>query len=75
MAGVNLPGQVPVNFVYHNFNSDTGGADYGQEYDIVASRKFGKNWTVLTKYAFYEGKDAPYAFNKQVFWAEIEFNF
>lgn len=74
-AGVNLPLNIPVNFVYHKFDADTGGADFGQEYDLVASRKFGKNWTVLAKYAKYDGKAAPFAFDKQVFWAEIEFNF
>lgn len=74
-AGVNLPGQIPISFVYHKFDSDRGGADYGQEYDIVASRKFGKNWTVLAKYAKYDGRVAPYNFDKQVFWGEIEFNF
>jgi hypothetical protein len=74
-AGVNLPGNVPVNFIYHKFDAETGGADFGQEYDLVASKKFGKNWTVLAKYAYYDGKDAPFAFTKQVFWAELEFNF
>lgn len=75
MAGVNLPGQIPVNFVYHKFDADTGSGDFGQEYDVVASRKFGKNWTLLAKYASYDGIDAPAAFDKQVFWAEVEFNF
>jgi hypothetical protein len=74
-AGVNLPGQIPVNFIYHKFDADTGGADFGQEFDLVASRKFGKNWTVLAKYAYYDGADAPYAFTKQVLWAQVEFNF
>lgn len=74
-AGVNLPGNIPVNFIYHKFDAETGSADFGQEYDIVASKKFGKNWTVLAKYAYYDGKDAPAAFDKQVFWAEVEFNF
>ncbi|HNQ74011.1 MAG TPA: hypothetical protein PKN95_10470 [Verrucomicrobiota bacterium] len=74
-AGVSLPGTIPLNFVYHKFDSDRGGADYGQEYDVVASRKFGKHWTVLAKYAKYDGRAAPYNFDKQAFWAEIEFNF
>lgn len=74
-AGVTLPGNIPVNFVYHKFDSETGNTDFGHEYDLVVSRKFGKNWTVLAKYAKYDGKDAPFAFDKEVFWAEIEFNF
>jgi len=75
MAGVKLPWEVPVNFVFHKFDADTGGANFGHEYDVVASRKFGKNWTALVKYAYYDGIDAPYAFDKQVFWAQLEFNF
>jgi hypothetical protein len=79
-VGVLLPGEVPLNFIAHKFNSDAGSADFGQEYDIVASRKFGKNWTALVKYAYYDGKEAipgvaAVPFDKQVFWAELEFNF
>jgi hypothetical protein len=74
-AGVNLPGNIPLNFIYHKFDAETGGGDFGQEYDLVASKKIGKNWTLLAKYAVYDGKEAPAAFDKQVFWAELEFNF
>jgi hypothetical protein len=80
-AQVTLPQQVPLRFVYHKFDADSGGGDYGQEFDIVASRKFGKNWTALLKYALYNGEDAaPPAItapNVDVhkFWAQVEFNF
>jgi hypothetical protein len=74
-VGAMLPGSVPVKAIYHKFDAETGGADFGQEFDLVASRKFGKNWTVLAKYAYYDGKDAPSAFDKQVFWGQVEFNF
>ncbi|MGR9051990.1 MAG: alginate export family protein [Gammaproteobacteria bacterium] len=47
-------------FVYHNFNDDTGQIDYGDEYDFQAVHKFGKHYSVLAKYAFYDGdEDAP----------------
>lgn len=26
----------------------------------MASRKFGKHWGLLVKYAYYDGQDAPY---------------
>ena len=74
-AGVKLPGKVPVRFVYHKYSADSGDADLGQEFDAVASHTFAKNWTVLAKYAAYDGKDAPAAFDKQVFWAQLEFNY
>lgn len=72
-VGVKLPGGVPLKFIYHKFDSDTGGFDYGQEFDIVASKTFGKHWTALAKYAYHDAK-APY-FNIQRFWAQVEFNY
>jgi hypothetical protein len=66
---------MPLRFVYHKFDADSGSGDYGQEYDIVLSKSFGKNWSAMLKYAFYDGKDAPAAFDVQKFWAQVEFNF
>jgi len=72
---VTLPGQIPVRFVYHKFDSDAGSADFGQEFDLLASCRFGRHWTLLAKYAYYDGQDAPYAFQVHKVWAQIEFNF
>lgn len=78
---VTLPAQIPVRFVFHKYDADFGGAGYGQEYDIVASKKFGKYWTALVSYAYYQGQDAAPAaltvpgVDVQKFWAQIEFNF
>jgi hypothetical protein len=80
-AQVTLPAQIPLRFVYHKFDAEHGGGDYGQEFDAVASKKFGKYWTALLKYAYYEGKDAAAPalavpnVNVQKFWAQVEFNF
>ncbi len=70
-----LPAQVPLRAVYHKFDADSGGGDYGYEIDLQALKKFGKHWTVLAKYAYYDGKDAPVAVDVQKFWAQVEFNF
>jgi hypothetical protein len=74
-AQVTLPWQMPLRFVYHKFDADSGSGDYGHEYDVVLSKSFGKNWSAMLKYAFYDGKDAPAAFDVQKFWAQVEFNF
>jgi hypothetical protein len=75
LAQVILPGQVPLRAIYHEFLADSGGADFGHEIDLQASKKFGKYWTALIKYAAYDGKSAPFAFDLQKFWAQVEFNF
>lgn len=80
-AQVTLPAQIPLRVVYHKFDADSGGADYGQEFDVMASKKFGKYWTALLKYSFYDGDEAaPPALavpdvEIHKFWAQVEFNF
>ncbi|MCI0535486.1 MAG: alginate export family protein [Verrucomicrobiales bacterium] len=74
-AQVTLPWQMPLRFVYHKFDADSGSGDYGQEYDIMLSKNFGKNWSAMLKYARYDGKDGPVGFDVQKFWAQVEFNF
>ena len=80
-AQVTLPLQIPVRFVYHKFDADYGGGNYGQEFDVVASKKFGKYWTILLQYAYYQGEDvaapslAVANVDIQKFWAQVEFNF
>ncbi len=49
VAGTNLM------FVYHIFKDDTGNIDYGNEYNFLATHKFGKHYSVLAKYAYYDG--------------------
>lgn len=78
---ITLPQQIPLRLVYHKFDSDKGSLDFGQEFDAVVSKKFGKYWTALLKYAYYSGNDAaPPALaaadvDIQKFWAQVEFNF
>jgi len=79
-AQVNLPLQVPLRAIYHKYDADSGGADFGQEINLQATRKFGKYWTALVKYAYYDGKEAFGAaattqFDLHKFWAQVEFNF
>jgi hypothetical protein len=72
---VTLPGDVPLRVIYHKFDADSGGADFGQEFDVQVSKKFGKHWTALAKYARYDGKEAPAQFDMHKVWAQVEFNF
>lgn len=72
---VTLPGDVPVRAVVHTYEADNGGADFGHEFNLMASKKFGKHWTALAKYAYYDGKALPARFDVHKLWAQLEFNF
>ncbi|TNE64070.1 MAG: hypothetical protein EP335_08040, partial [Alphaproteobacteria bacterium] len=56
--GYKVPGEtglggLALKAVYHDFRADTGGADYGSEWDFVASKKLSKFLTAEVKAAFY----------------------
>ena len=72
---VTLPWDVPVRAVIHTYEADSGGADFGHEFNLMASKKFGKHWTALAKYAYYDGKEAPNRFDVHKLWAQLEFNY
>ena len=72
---VTLPGEVPVRLVYHKYDSEEESQDYGQEINLQATKKFGKHWSVLAKYAYYDGKEAPARYDAHKVWAQVEFNF
>lgn len=80
-AQVTIPKvQIPLKVVYHKFDADSGSADFGQEVDLVASRKLGKYWTALAKYSHYDARDAsppaqmaPADVDK--FWLQLSFIF
>ena len=46
-------GSVTLSGVYHNFHDDTGSIHYGNEWDFMATKKFGKHYSVLASYAYY----------------------
>lgn len=65
---------VKLAFVYHNFQSVTNSIDYGNEYDFLIAKKFGKHYHVLAKYAYYDANEANglAAFDKNThkFWLQ-----
>jgi len=80
-----LPQEIPLTVMLHKFNAQTGGGyNYGHEFDISVSRKLGKHWTALAKYAYYDAKNGfaaagttPAISNNDVqkFWLQLDFNF
>ncbi len=53
-AVAGLPWKMKAIFSYHNLNSDAGDFDYGDEYDVLISKKFRKHYTLAAKAAFYD---------------------
>jgi hypothetical protein len=64
---------VEVDLVYHDFEADAGGSDYGSEFDIKVARKFCKHYTVLTSYSTYNADE--YKGNTRKFWLELTVDF
>ena len=67
VMGVKLMG------VYHAFDDDSGSKSYGNEYDFLAVKKFGKHYSLLAKYAYFNGSNGR--FDSQNFWLQAGVNF
>ncbi|HEC19914.1 MAG TPA: hypothetical protein ENI97_11300 [Gammaproteobacteria bacterium] len=67
LAGVKLVG------VYHNYTADEGSADYGTELDLLAVKKFGKNYSVGLKYASYTADTWKVDTDKVWLWGGLKF--
>ncbi len=59
-------GGVKLMAVYHDFEAESGGMEYGSEIDFIAAYSFSKNYKVLFKYAAYDADD--YASNTDKAW-------
>ncbi|MDP3902451.1 MAG: alginate export family protein [Methylococcaceae bacterium] len=75
-------GEVVLSGVFHNFTDDTGQNQYGKEWDFQATKKFGKHYSLLAKYAYYNADNsipaAPGAFtttDTQKIWLQGNISF
>lgn len=70
-------------FVYHNFKSSTKSStnsiDYGNEYDFLITKKFGKHYSLLAKYAYYDADETAvgntYTKDVNKFWLQANVSF
>jgi alginate export protein len=71
--GGDLPWKIKGSVTYHQFWSDQGSNDLGYEVDVVASKKLSANWSVLAKYAYFDGhRTLP---DTERFWLMTTFQF
>ena len=66
-------GNVTLMGVYHDFYDDTGNIHYGNEWDFMATKKFGKHYTLLAKYAYYNADQ--FSTDTQKIWVQGNINF
>lgn len=73
-VGYKFPAEIPVKLLYHDFSSNDGNSDYGNEINLVASKKVGKYFTLLAKAAVYQDGDDGRA-GRSRYWLQGAFNF
>lgn len=66
-------GNVLLTGVYHDFSDDTGQRHYGKEWDVQALKKFGKHYSVLAKYAYYDADQ--FGTDTQKIWVQGNISF
>ncbi len=71
-ADLKLPWDWKLGVAWHDFESDGNGADLGQEWDAVLSKKINKNWSFLIKAAIYDGGGSSYA-DRDKIWAVLQY--
>lgn len=59
--------------VYHEFDDDTSTTSYGKEYDFLVVKKFGEHYSLLAKYAYFDGDNGR--FDAQNFWLQAGVSF
>ncbi len=70
-------GGVKLKVAYHDYEAESGGratgSDYGDEWNFVAKKRFGKHYSVLAKYASYSADD--YKEDMDKLWLQAGFKF
>jgi len=63
-------------FAYHNLHSAIANQSYGNEYDFLVTKKIGKHYSVLAKYAYFDA-DNTFANGSDThkFWLQAAVNF
>ena len=68
-------------FAYHYFTDSNGQGEYGNEYDFLVTKHFGKHYQLLAKYAYYDANSGQAATNAglekdtQKIWLQGSVNF
>lgn len=67
-------GGIKLAATYHDFSADSGSAKYGSEWDLLAAKRFDKNYLVGAKYGRFSSKNTAFVDTSKVWlWAEAMF--
>ena len=72
--GYKLPGEIPLKVIYHDFSAEDGSNDYGNEVNLIATKKIGKYFSLLAKAGIYQEGDNGRA-GRTRYWLQGSFNF
>jgi hypothetical protein len=60
LRGGYKPGKWNLQLIYHDFSAETGGADFGTELDLLATRPLGDGYSLLLKFADFRSDNAGF---------------
>lgn len=70
-ASATLPGEIAIVAVHHWYQATRGGADYGTEFNLQVSRKFGTHVTGTAKYARFQRDSVTFP-DVDKLWLQVE---
>ncbi len=62
-----------ISLLYHRFSPETGGPDYGSEWDLVIKKPFAERYSIILKYANYDARS--FSTDTQKFWVMLTAEF
>jgi hypothetical protein len=64
---------IKIDLIYHDFQADEGGSDYGTEFDAMLTKNFGSHYILQAAYANYNADE--YKTDTQKFWLQFTVTF
>ena len=62
-----------ISLIYHRFNPEAGGPDYGSEWDLMIKKPFAERYSIVLKYADYDARS--FATDTEKLWIMVIANF
>ncbi len=70
-----LPGNINGKLIYHRFQEEHGGHRLGGEYNWIMTKKINNNWSVLSKFAYFDGSTSRGLADRVRWWLQTTVRF